>query len=315
MKSTSDMATFSRRADLEIGAPGRLLPHEILFGVFLVSTWIRIGVAAGFVSNAAVLYLVLILSNVALIVLSCRSESVLRWRCRLFFYPLVLNLLFAHLKFVIPIIHPQRMDLVLQHIDSALIGTNLSLRLESFTHPFLTEVLSFCYLIFFLYLPFSLLSYCFGDVGLFKKFIIGLFSVYGLGLLGYTLVPAQGPYVAMTDQFHVPLTGGCFTRWNAEVVRLGSNGFDVFPSLHCAITLYLLLFDWQHRAWRFKLLLLPCAGLWFSTLYLRYHYFIDLPCGFALGIFSIWLANKYSTKPIHETHPPILRPALHENRA
>ena len=66
----------------------------------------------------------------------------------------------------------------------------------------------------------------------------------------------------------------------------------VFPSLHCAVTLYLLLFDRQHRPARFKLLLLPCIALWFSTLYLRYHYFIDVLCGFALSAFALWLANR-----------------------
>ncbi len=303
-------------AGRDAGAPrNKLLPHEILFGIFLASTWIRLGVASGFGTGAAVLYSALIASNAALIFFCWRAETNLRWRFRLLFYPLALNILFSHLKFVIPQIHPQLMDTVLQQIDSGLIGTNLSLRLESLTHPVLTETLSFCYLLFFPYLAFSLISYLFGDLQLLKKFIAGLFSLYGLGLLGYTLVPAQGPYLAMAGQFHAPLTGWWFTGWNAQLVRFGSNGFDVFPSLHCAITVYLLLFDRQHRPGRFKLLLLPCAGLWVSTLYLRYHYFIDLPCGFALGSFSFWLANKHSTKDKHETYPHVFRPALHESRA
>ena len=291
-----------------------LLPHEILFGIFLASTWIRLGVAAGFGASAAVLYFALIALNAALILFCWRAETDLCWRFRLLFYPLVLNILFSHLKFVIPLIHPPLMDSALQQIDSGLIGTNLSLRLEWLTHPVLTEVLSFCYLLFFPYLAFSLISYLFGDLQVFKKFITGLFSLYGLGLLGYTLVPAQGPYLAMAGQFHAPLTGWWFTGWNAQLVRFGSNGFDVFPSLHCAITAYLLLFDRQHRPGRFKLLLLPCVGLWVSTLYLRYHYFIDLPCGFALGTYSFWLSNQHSTNDKHETYTHLLRPPLHESR-
>src|SRR5205823_1731037 len=162
----------------------------------------------------------------------------------------------------------------------------------------------------------ALITYLCGDLRVFKKFMVGLFSLYGLGLLGYTLVPAQGPYLAMAHQFQGPLAGALFTRWNDWLVGFGSNGFDVFPSLHCAVTVYLLLFDRQHRPWRFWLLLLPCAGLWFSTLYLRYHYFIDVPCGFALGLFSIWLAknSKSLTNEKHETYPHLLRPALDQSR-
>ena len=106
----------------------------------------------------------------------------------------------------------------------------------------------------------------------------------------YTLVNIETDRV--TNSLNT-LSGGWFTALHAQVVQFGSNGFDVFPSLHCAVILYLLLFDRQHQPWRFKLLLLPCAGLCFSTLYLRYHYFIDLPCGLALGAFSLWLANRY----------------------
>ena len=197
----------SLRSPFELVRRWPLLPHEILFGIFLITTWIRLGIAAGFASNAALLYATLIASNVALIVLCESRETSLRWRCRLLFYPVALNILFSHLKVVIPSIHPQRMDAVLQQIDSALVGTNLSLRLETIAHPFLTEILSGCYLLFFPYLAFCLISYLLEDLEVFKKLIVGLFSLYGLGFLGYTLVPAEGPYLAMAQQFHIPLTG------------------------------------------------------------------------------------------------------------
>src|SRR5207247_5085495 len=104
---------------------------------------------------------------------------------RLLFYPVALNILFSHLKLVIPMIHPHRMDAALQQIDSALIGTNFSLRLDAITHPFLTEILSLCYLLFFPYLAFSLISYFCSDLKLFRSLIIDLFILYALRFLGY----------------------------------------------------------------------------------------------------------------------------------
>src|SRR5208282_3286332 len=90
-----------------------------------------------------------------------------------------------------------------------------------------------------------------------------------------------------------PLDGWWITKWNAAIVAAGSNKVDVFPSLHCAVSSFLLFFDRRHRPWRFKLYLVPAIGLWLSTIYLRYHYLIDVLCGFALAAFALWLAGRY----------------------
>jgi membrane-associated phospholipid phosphatase len=207
-----------------------------------------------------------------------------------------MNVIYMSLGVIIPILHPDRMDAALQHADSLIIGTNLSIRLQPFVHPALTEFFSFCYILFFPYLVFSTIAYFIGDLALLKKFAIGLFSIYGIGFLGYSLVPAAGPCIAMAGKFTVPLTGGWITQWNSAIVSRGSNGVDVFPSLHCAISSFLLFFDRRQKPWRFWLYLVPCVGLWCSTIYLRYHYFVDVICGFALAAFGLWLAERYPRK-------------------
>jgi membrane-associated phospholipid phosphatase len=273
--------------------PWRLLPHEFFFGLFLVVTWMRLGLAVGFLGPDALLYFVLIAVNVW-VIWFCRSNGTpMRWRLGLLFYPLVMNVVFMHMKTAIPKIHPQRMDGVLRQIDQLGIGTNLSLRLQPLIHPAFTEFFSFCYILFFPYLLFSLIYYFCGDVALLKKFVSGLFTIYGIGFLGYSLLPAAGPYHAMADQFTKPLDGWWITKWNAAIVAAGSNQVDVFPSLHCAVSSFLLFFDRRHRPWRFRLCLVPAVGLWLSTIYLRYHYFIDVVCGFTLAALALWLANRY----------------------
>jgi membrane-associated phospholipid phosphatase len=148
-------------------------------------------------------------------------------------------------------------------------------------------------MLFIPYLTFSMLVYFFGPLPLLKRFYLGLFTIYGCGFLGYTFVPAAGPYLAMTREFHVPFTGWYFTRWNAAMVHFGSNGVDVFPSLHCAISSYMLFFDRWYNKWRFRLYVAPCLGLWFSTIYLRYHYFIDVVVGFALSACVLYFSRRY----------------------
>jgi len=271
----------------------RLLPHEIFFGLFLLITWMRLGWTLGFLGGDALFYLALIAANVWAIWYCRFNPTHARWRLGLLFYPIAMNVVFMHMKTAIPKIHPARMDGFLQYLDSLGIGTNLSVRLQPLVHPVLTEFFSCCYLLFFPYLLFSLIYYFCGDVELLKRFVIGLFTIYGIGFLGYSFFPASGPGHAMAGQFTVPLTGWWITKWNAAIVARGSNGVDVFPSLHCAVSSFFLFFDRRHRPWRFKLYLVPCVGLWCSTIYLRYHYLVDVLCGFALSAFALWLARRY----------------------
>jgi hypothetical protein len=269
-----------------------LLPHELFFGLFLAVTWARLAAAGVF----SVFYAILIAINIVAIGFARSAPNPAWQRVGLLFYPLAMNAAFQHLRVDIPIIHPAHADAALQAIDWRLIGTNLSVRLQGMTRPVLTELFSFCYLLFFPYLLFTLIYYFAGEVKLLAKFMNGLFALYGIGFLGYTLVPATGPCKAMAGEFSVPLHGWLFSQWNAALVARGSIGADVFPSLHCAVSSYILFFDLRHRRWRFWLYLVPCLLLWVSTIYLRYHYFIDCLCGFALSAFALWLASRTATK-------------------
>ncbi len=303
MKSMSGVSPNNfpppREAEAWPGEPAHyfsLLPHEIFFGLFLLITWIRLSFAEGIFGPSALLYLCLIFLNIAAIGYARRRNSTRSWRVGLLFYPLAMNVVFPNMKVAIPKIHPLKMDSMLQAIDTHLVGTNLSLRLQPLVHPLLTEVFSACYFLFFVYLLFSLIYYFVGDVDLLKRFVIGLFTIYGIGFLGYSFVPASGPCQAMAKDFKVPLVGWWITYLNNAVVLRGSNGVDVFPSLHCAVSSFFLFFDRRHRPWRFRLYLVPCVGLWLSTIYLRYHYLIDVLCGFALSAFALWLARRYPSK-------------------
>jgi membrane-associated phospholipid phosphatase len=109
--------------------------------------------------------------------------------------------------------------------------------------------------------------------------------------MGYTVLPAGGPHRWMT--FASPLHGWLL-EWTLKPVNGVSNSVDAFPSVHLAATLYLLLFDWQHARRRFWWVLLPCLLLWFSTLYLRFHYFVDLLAGAATALAGWWMAERYA---------------------
>jgi len=276
----------------------RLLPHEWICGAFLLVLWVRLLFRVGPQAGNALFVLGLLCMNAVLVASSVFREHSRGWRLRLLFYPITMNALYLLLRNWIPTVHPHLEDAALQSADRWLIGGNLSLHLQFLVRPALTDFLSFCYPLYFAYLLSSQSWYFFDDLELLKTFYIGMFTLYGLGYFGYSILPALGPHLAMADQFTVPLTGGWFTHANAWLVMKGSNRVDVFPSLHCANTLFILLFDLRHRRWRFWLFLVPCLGIWLSTIYLRYHYFVDLICGFALVPLAWWLSHQVMEKRV-----------------
>jgi hypothetical protein len=270
----------------------KLLPHEWCFGGFLIVHWLRLVAAAGVLDPHALLYAALLIANIAVIARCLRHETDLRWKVRLWFYPVAMNAAFFTMGQTVAKVFTGRCDGALAAIDRACFGDLLSVRAGTIASPFLTEISSFCYFLFFPYLVVSWFYGAWRGVPLLRRLFTGIFTIYGIGFLGYSLVPAAGPYLAFPDAFAGPLQGWGVTRLNAAVVASGSNGVDVFPSLHCAVSAYLLFFDRRHAPWRYRLYLIPCVGLWFATVYLRYHYFADVVAGFALAAFALRMAMR-----------------------
>ena len=86
----------------------RLLPHEIIFGAFLTVTWLRLVFCIGFFAPNALFYLTLLSISGALI--KWCGETNLRWRARLLFYFVAMNLAYAHLRVAVPAMRPHAAD-------------------------------------------------------------------------------------------------------------------------------------------------------------------------------------------------------------
>ena len=274
-----------------------LLPHEWYFGAFLLIQWLRLVAARGALDPHALLYAGLLLASSLVITRCFRKQTNLRWQVRLWFYPVAMNAAFFTMGQVVEKISSWRSDAALASIDRALFGELLSVRAQVLVTPVLTEVISFCYALFFPYLIVSWFYCSWRGLPLLRRLMSGMLTIYGIGFLGYSLVPAAGPHLAEPEAFTVPLTGWVVTKFNAAVVAGGSNGVDVFPSLHCAVSAFLLFFDRRHSPWRYRLYLGPCVGLWFATIYLRYHYFADVVAGFALAAFALHVSNRLDAEP------------------
>lgn len=210
------------------------------------------------------------------------------------FLAIGMNVSYQSMAGAVPAVRTLRFDAELLALDRLLLGETPSVMLERLATPWLTELMSLCYILFMPLLFFSLLRYFFRRRELLGEFYSGLFTVYGLGFLGYLLVPAAGPWLTYPELFNLTLTGGPITTLNQAMVIHGSNRVDVWPSLHSAVSTFILGFAWRHHRREFRWILLPIAGLWFSTLYLRYHYFVDVMSGFALAAFALHESRRYA---------------------
>ena len=160
----------------------QILPHEILFHLFVLVTWLRLVHAIGFSGSLSLVYASFLSVAALLVCLSAFVEHRLVWRLRLLYYPIVMNIPYLYMAPVVDKIHRgPLLDSPLRRIDSFLIGENLSLRLEPYTRPVFTELLSFCYMFYILYLTFSMLRYFIDELPLLKRFYLGLFTIYSLG--------------------------------------------------------------------------------------------------------------------------------------
>lgn len=269
----------------------KLLVHEWVFGAYMLIMTVVLIATAGISSPPTQIFGGFFLASVVLLRWAVKHEENYAWRIRLFFYPVAMNVLFKTMGSAVPMIRTWSADALLQTCDHALIGRNLSLRCEAITTPVTTEVLSICYFVLVPYLTFTFLHYLCGSLSQLRPFFAGLFTLYGVGFLGYLAFPAGGLIAAMSQQFTVPLEGLWFTNWIAQFIDTVSNHVDAFPSLHCAGSLYILLSDFRYKPWRFRIYLIPAIGLWFSTIYLRYHYFTDVIAGFTLATICYAIAR------------------------
>lgn len=263
----------------------RVLPHELAFGAFLALTSARLVLAQG-LSGRSLLFLGLLAAGAAVTRMGER-------RGRLVCCAVVVQLLFYWIRPAVDAIHPSRADAFLERLDLLALGFNPNLALERVSFPLLTDALSFFYLFSFLpYLALAFADYYRAERETFTRFSTGLFTVYALGFLGYTLWPAVGPYAAMADRFQGPIAASGLSAAHHEFVVRGTNGIDAFPSLHCALTGFVLAFDRAHAPRRFRFMLAPVALLWVATVYLRYHYVADVAAGFAAAAAGLWAANQ-----------------------
>ncbi len=185
-------------------------------------------------------------------------------------------------------LRPTLVDATLAAADRALFfGVVPSQWLEQFAAPWLVEWLAFWYFSYFAVLLLGTVPAILrGADRVAGERLFGLVFICTVGHLLYTLVPGKGPYAAL--EFEGPLVGGPFWGIVLEAVRTSGPLIDIFPSLHTAFTCFIAMHAFRNRhvrnlKWVWPLAAFAAANIVVATIFLRWHYAVDVLAGLALA--------------------------------
>ncbi len=227
---------------------------------------------------------------------------------RLSVIPIIFYIYMVTLE-LLPYINPNDIDIVLIEIDKWIFGVNPTEWIYQFSSPLLTEILQVSYGLFFVLIIINGIElHITNRNSEFNRFItIIMFSFY-LTYILYLIFPAIGPRFTLHDfsLLSTELPGLYFT----EIIRIQINAGagltvlvddpavivnrDCMPSGHTALTIIniYLAFIFKTR-FRYAILVIG-IGVIISTIYLRYHYVIDVLAGILTAVLILILEPKIS---------------------
>jgi len=206
------------------------------------------------------------------------------------------------------IINPYDYDWLLIIWDYKIFGVNPTEVLGQIANPWLTEFLQYSYMLFFI-MPLAVGFELFATKRLddyirFTRMIA--FSFFASYLL-YFLMPSVGPRFTLHDfsALNIELPGVFLTDFLRELVNIGGGirasvplapidavSRDCMPSGHTWITLVNIWLAYKFRSINRYWIYFFGTGLIFGTVYLRYHYVVDVFAGIVFAGLTIWLEPK-----------------------
>ena len=210
-------------------------------------------------------------------------------------YVVIILVIFNSLGDIIPSVRQRTFDDILIRIDFVLFGVHPTVWMEKMINPTLTALFQIAYSSYY-FIPLSL-----GAVLIVKErdreldeCLFGIVLCFYLSYVGYLLMPAIGPRFTLDHLQTSGLDAGPVTQTIRNILnRLEHNKTDAFPSGHTAVALLALFYAFKYKETiLFRILLPMVAALIYSTVYLRYHYVIDVFAGVMLTALTILISPR-----------------------
>ncbi|MEP7146073.1 MAG: phosphatase PAP2 family protein [bacterium] len=192
-------------------------------------------------------------------------------------------------------------------IDHWLLGVNPTELLSKYSDPFAVEFFQIIYGLFYvMMIIYTMELYLWHRYEELKFAIfVGFFGFY-LSFIGYVLVPAIGPRFTLHN-FHninLDLPGIFFADKIRYLIDIGESipgnvpnpedfaQRDAFPSGHTILMILITYLSHKIKSKSFYFYLPFTILMIFSTVYLRYHYVIDLIAAVPVVLITIFVAGK-----------------------
>ncbi len=205
---------------------------------------------------------------------------------------------YFQLRLILPAVTSRALDASIFAFDLRVFHYEPALAWDAFVNPQTTEWFAFFYFGYFFVLAGHVLPFLLAvkDTDLLARFALGIFGVFCFGHLIYMLVPGFGPYQYLAGQFHHELTGGTYLRLVREAVEGAGAQKDIFPSLHTAVPTYFALFSFRNRRhlvfrYSWPLVTFIATQIIGATMFLRWHYLIDIFAGLALATSCVFASE------------------------
>lgn len=214
-----------------------------------------------------------------------------------------LQISYFELRELLPLVNPSSLDAQLSFIDERVLHFEPSLFMDRLVSPATTEWFAFFYFGYFMLLATHVLPMVFFSrrSKLVGEFGLGLMFVYATAHTLYMVVPGYGPVRYLADRYQHQLPPGMWLNYVLNAVQSGGAQKDIFPSLHTAGPVFLSLFSFRHRdkmpfkyTWPFVSFF--SANIVIATMFLRWHYLIDVLAGITLSVGGFLLAVRLSPR-------------------
>ena len=222
------------------------------------------------------------------------------------FYPVpMIFVAFKEVHFVIQSMARTDFDAAFIAIDRWLFGADPTVWMGQFASPVLTEVLQVSYASYYvIMLILGIELYRLEPRGTFSTVVFTITYGFFLSYVGYILFPGVGPRFTLHDfaALNEELPGLFLTDALRDFINAGESipkgapdpmalaQRDVFPSGHTQMTLITIFFSWKYRVPSSVVITVLGTLLIVSTVYLRYHYVIDLAGGAAFMALTVLTA-------------------------
>ncbi len=208
-----------------------------------------------------------------------------------------LGVSFAQLTELFAVRGAANLDEALLRFDLATFGFEPTLIMDRWVTPALVEWFSFFYFGYYFLLIGHILpiGYLGRDARMVHEFALGITMTFCAGHLLYFAVPGLGPF--SLPVFKHTLQGGYWWGLVSTTVQSAGMRKDIFPSLHTAVPTFITLFSWRRRAtapfrWTWIPVGLFTSQIILATMFLRWHYVIDVCAGLTLATTASFLAAR-----------------------